>query len=146
MAELHVISALVTKYRELSGRLAACEREATGLRDDLSHIDAAIRVFQSDYDLSAIRPKQQYKRNPALKKGEMVRGAYDVLREAGEPLTALEIVTRVLAARGIEPSKAELQNARNSVGTCLRKKQREGTVAADGDHPKRWRLVSLNDS
>jgi hypothetical protein len=135
MAELHVISALVTKYRELSGRLAACEREATGLRDDLSHIDAAIRVFQSDYDLSAIRPKQQYKRNP-----------YDVLREAGEPLTALEIVTRVLAARGIEPSKAELQNARNSVGTCLRKKQREGTVAADGDHPKRWRLVSLNDS
>jgi hypothetical protein len=141
MAETHVISALVAKYRELSGRLESCEREAAAIREHMTHIEATIPLFKDGFDVSAIRSKQQYRRNPAVKKGDVARGAYDVLREAKEPLTSLEIVTRMMEAKGIEPSLAELQNARNSVGTCLKKKQAQGVVVSDGGHPKRWRLV-----
>ncbi len=141
MAETHVISALVAKYRELSGRLAACEKEAETLRLHLSHLEATIPLFKEGFDLSTIAPKQQYRRNPALKKGEVTRAAYDALRTASGQLTSREIVVQVLRLKGIEPSEAEIQNARNSIGTCLKKKQAQGVVVSDGGHPRRWRLV-----
>lgn len=142
MAESYVVNALIAKYAELSGKLEACRKDAATIETYLTHLDATIRLFKEDFDAIKVRPKQQYKRNPALKKGEMVRNAYDVLRTANEPLTSREIVIRVLHRKGIyQPSEADIQNARNSVGTCLKKRLKEGIVIADNGHPKRWSLA-----
>jgi hypothetical protein len=141
MAESHVVTALIAKYAELSGRKEACEKESAALWEYMMHIQATLSLFKEGFDITSILPKHQYKRNPALKKGEGIREAYSILRTANEPMTAYELALRILSARGIaEPSKAMVQNLRNSIGTCLKKKEKEGVVVSDGSHPKRWKL------
>lgn len=141
MAESHVVTALIAKYAELSGRKEACEKESAALWEYMMHIQATLSLFKEGFDITSILPKHQYKRNPALKKGEGIREAYSILRAANEPLTSFELAVRILKARGIEePSKVMIQNLRNSIGTCLRKRQKEGVVVSNGDHPKRWEM------
>lgn len=147
MAESHVVTALIAKYAELSGRQKACEKEAAAIREYLKHLEITLSLFKEGVDVAGILPKQQYNRNPMLKKGEGIREAYSILRTANEPMTAYELAVRILSARGIkEPSKAMVQNLRNSIGTCLKKKEKEGVVISNNDHPKRWEISKIGNS
>ncbi len=87
MAEPHVLTALVTKHRELAGKLRACETEAEKLKLDLSHLDAVILLFRRDYDTSTILPKRPYRMNPHFKKGVLTRTAMEILSEATHSVT-----------------------------------------------------------
>ena len=63
MAELHVVSGLVTKRAELAGRIQACRQELEHLEADVSHLDGAIKLFAPDYKLESIRAKPPRRRN-----------------------------------------------------------------------------------
>jgi hypothetical protein len=145
MAEPHVLTALVEKYRELSGKLHACEQEVETLRLDLSHIDAAIRVFRHDYDTTSIVPKRHYHRNPHFKKGAFIQAAMDVLQAATCPLTTRELAKQTLERQGISQSnKRFVETLQRTLNDCLMRRATKGTVVADNSRPRRWKITPVD--
>jgi hypothetical protein len=139
MAEPHVITALVAKYRELSGKLRACETEADKLRLDLSHIDAAIRVFRHDYDTASILPRRPYRRNPHFTKGIFIRTAMSILQEVSSPVTTRELAQQTLERQGVaEPEKQLIETLRRALNGCLMRRTKEGSVIVHNCYPRRW--------
>ena len=56
MADSHVISALVKKRAELRGDIIHYKQLIATLDKDLQTIDATIKIFDVDYDISSIKP------------------------------------------------------------------------------------------
>ena len=54
MADSHVISALVKKRAELRGDIIHYKQLLSSLDKDLQTIDATIKIFDVDYDISSI--------------------------------------------------------------------------------------------
>ncbi len=54
----HVLSGLARKRAELAGEAEALRARLAQIAASLEHLDAAIRLFDPDYDLAAIRPKR----------------------------------------------------------------------------------------
>jgi hypothetical protein len=136
MADPHVITALVEKYSRTLGRLRDCEREAETLRADLSHLEAAIRLFRADYDFTVILPRRRY--TPQASR-TLIRRALDVLRDADEPLTSRGVA---LALTEGEPEELALRKLANNLTGRLRRQQKAGVVRAlEGSGAVRWELV-----
>ena len=140
MAYPHVITALVGKYRRLSGELAACEKRAAGLRDDLSHLEASIRLFACSYNISGITLKRTYRRNGLFKSGELRRLAMDILRTAQGPLTSRELVMLTMGRKGIaEPGEQAIRQLRGTLNGCLTRREKAGLVVSEMvQGEKRW--------
>jgi hypothetical protein len=97
MAEPHVISALRAKRAYLDGELLEVERQAARLRADLAAIDRALKVFDPNIQLTAIRPVVRRASPKFFKRGELTRAALDTLRRAEKPLTFREIAERLVS-------------------------------------------------
>ena len=140
MAEPHVISALVAKYRRLLGRLEACEAEGDELTASLIHLREAIHLFQPGYKIHLIRPIKTYRRDPRFKAGQRIRAALDVLRAASEPLTSHEIATRIYEGHfPAEKSPHAIEALRSALDVTLGRYEQRAIVRGDGQ-PKRWAL------
>jgi hypothetical protein len=100
MAEPHVVSALVAKRGELAGEVQRHRRELRQLDEQLGHLDAAIRLFAPDYDLSSVRPRQRRVDRQRFGQGECQRLGLETLRDAREPLSDRQIETAVLTSKG----------------------------------------------
>lgn len=62
MTEPHVISALVAKRAELSGKLLDLDRQKARLRSQVRNIDHALAIFgyvSEPRDITPVRPRQQ---------------------------------------------------------------------------------------
>ncbi len=57
MAEPHVVTALVAKRAEITGRIEHTQTSLRQLIIDLDNLDATLRLFKPDIDLEEIRPK-----------------------------------------------------------------------------------------
>ncbi len=143
MAESHVVTALIDKYAEISGKLLANESEGITLRAALAHLDAAIHLFKGDYDVRTIAPRRKYTPSPHFERGGYSRVAMDVLREATEPLTAREIARLALERQGIHnPDNSILEKLRPLINGCMNDKQKQGRVTVHSDeYPKRFSAV-----
>lgn len=97
MAELHVISALRAKRAYLDGELLEVERQAARLRADLAAIDRALKVFDPNIRLTAIRPVVRSPSPQFFKHGQFARATLDTLRRAERPLTYREIAERLVS-------------------------------------------------
>jgi hypothetical protein len=140
MAELHVLTALHARYAETMGALRQSEREAERLRGDLAHIEAVIRLYRPEWSGDRIKPRRTYSPSRWGGKGEGMRTAMAVLREASEPLTARQIVVLVLERLGhAEPSSGELNLIAGSFNSSLRNRIGRGVRLIDG-YPKRWEI------
>lgn len=91
MAETRVISALNRKYAELKGRLDRHSNEARKLRKSMAHVEATIRLFRDDYDVTTIAGVMPNKAIRWRSKGYGIRLAMKAMQEAGKPLTTHEI-------------------------------------------------------
>ena len=101
MADTHAISALVDKRARIDGEIKTRRFQIMRLQCELAHIDAVIKMFSPSYDISKIATKRSFTKNPAgTPRGSGSREALTILREAGEPLTSMEIAERVLAKQG----------------------------------------------
>ena len=142
MAEPHVITALVAKYACLQGQLKATEQEAERLRVEIGHIEATIRIFRQDADLSLVAPRMPRNRNPWFRKGQCTTAALDVLRQSQVPMSAREIALQLLQDRGVANANGRTLKFLTSTiyGSLNRRKDGPLRLHTDG-FPKRWSLI-----
>ena len=137
MSETHVLSALKAKHGHVKGQIVALDAQATQLRIDLDHIEHVIRMFQQDWRANdaAVAPRKPSRWD---KRGQGIKTALEVLREAREPMTAREIVLAVWARTGLPiPSKQELYRITSTFNSALGRRVGKGVVMIEG-RPKRW--------
>jgi len=137
-----VLAGLVHKRSEIAGQIEHAQESLRKLVMDLDAIDAAIRLFDPEADITAIRPRRYPPRHAAFR-GEMMRHVMSCLRLAKEPITTRDIALVVMKARGLSPEDAELLvTIRKRVGACIWKLKQAGAVkeAAGVGDLKEWAL------
>jgi len=103
-----VIFSLKAKRAQLDGELMQAEKLVARLRADLDAIDAALRVFDPEIKLSAIRPIVRGPAPKFFRHGHFSRAVLDVLRRADKPLTYREIAQRLSAEHNLNASDRHL--------------------------------------
>ena len=144
MAEPHVVSALVAKRAEISAYIHDLEKKVSTWRTRLAHIDASIKIFSPETDPEAIPPRRTYRRSGYFRKGEFARLCLDELREAGgKPITTAEIVTSILASKGLPNDPALFASLNERVLVYLRQQRNRGSVTKTGtSRDAQWILES----
>jgi hypothetical protein len=84
-----LMTALVEKYRRISFDLRERKRQVEALKDQLWHLESAIRMFKEDYDFRSVVPKRTHTRI-FLKRNIFLRTVMETMHEASEPLTAYD--------------------------------------------------------
>lgn len=121
----NTVAGLMEKRRELAALLKRVRAEEKKIVCDLDHIDAAIRLFDPTADTDRI---VRHPTKHRAKKGEVVRLAVRMLKDADRPLTSLDIVHAQVKARGLKADDATLVIMRKRVGACLTKLKNDGVV------------------
>lgn len=112
--------------------------------DDIAAIDRVLRVFGAELDAKALRPMRLRPPHKA-DKGELQRLVFDMIREAGSPVTSYQIATRYCERHGVPP---ELHAAiKSRVITRLTKMRQAGDVqkVVIGGRYRGWTLPSEGD-
>ena len=141
MSEPHVIGALRNKRAELAGVVMQLERQLSGRRADLAHLDATLRLFDPTIRLTEIRPRRQYARNTWFHHGECLRLIYDALREAGHPVTTRDLCERIMQIKAIPADEARTRDLvqRTLLGSLNRAK--DAIARTDFGNVVAWRLI-----
>jgi len=139
----NTLAGLVDKRRELAGQIEHAQRQLNELICDLDHVDATIRIFDPDADVTLHKPKIYPVKHGAFK-GEMRRFVMAALRQASRPITSLDINRGVMQGRGL-PANDDRTTIliRKRVGACLWKLMKRGVVRQvpmAGEY-KGWELV-----
>src|ERR1700686_130932 len=105
MADTFVISGLTERASRIMGEIAALEQQIVRYKHDLAHIQAAAKLFDPDYDISGVRRKSpKAPRSPLFGQGEITRSCREALRDAAEPVTLADIVSKIMASKGLDAS------------------------------------------
>lgn len=136
------LSALIKLHAEIGGKIIDNKKQAKKLAQDMQHVEAVIRMFAPGYNVASIAAKRRNKSNPWFKRGTLYRSALDVLREAGEPLTARQIAERVLARRHVtNATTKQVRDLQAGIHSSLRNHKGGGVVIAGEGLPRRWTLA-----
>lgn len=106
MSDTFALSGLVRKRAELAGEIIEAERRLSGLRADLAHVDAAIRIFSPEYRLESIKAKRRSNSDRLFAPRELGRHIYDILRRSDGPMTVADISAAVIQLRGMTNDQA----------------------------------------
>jgi hypothetical protein len=124
----NLLNGLVGKRAEIAGKLEANEAEHKRLANELCTLDATIRIFEPDVDLTLISAKPMATRE-AAHRGQITPIVFDALRPAETRLTSQDLAVVVLQRRGLPTDDPDLlQLMRKRVGACLLAKKRQGFV------------------
>ncbi len=127
MAQKAALNGLIEKRAEIAGRIDVMQREMRDLVAQISHIDAAIRIFDPSVDLGDIKPKLPPRFHAF--KGEVSRLILNALRETGKPLPVSDLTLFVAAGRAINPDdKPFMRTLSRRVGACLRNLRKKNLV------------------
>ena len=123
MADTHVISALVKKRAELRGDIIHYKQLIATLDKDLQTIDATIKIFDVDYDISSIKPVRKG-RNRFFNNGEAKVLVLEVLKNSDIPLSTDKISDIIATNKNLSfENKADKSNFQKSIllalNTCL---------------------------
>lgn len=123
MADSHVISALVKKRAELRGDIIHYKQLIATLDKDLQTIDATIKIFDVDYDISSIKPVIK-SRNRFFNNGEAKVLVLEVLKNSEVPISTDKIADIIAIKRNLSfENKADKSNFQKSIllalNTCL---------------------------
>lgn len=142
MADTHVISALVDKRARLDGEIQMRRYQISRLEMELAHIDAVIRMFKPDYDISKIATKRSIQRSKAgTARGSGTREALTILREAGEPLACRDIAERILAKRKEKPDTDTINRLANNIHGSFSRRRDEVLQVDITAQPATWRIT-----
>lgn len=128
MAESHVITGLVSKRSELAGLVDHHRKEIARLGDDLKALDAAIKIFDPDYNLSTVKAKAHRVKNSFFEHGEATKLILDVLRDAGGKLDTMEIGNSIANRKGIILDTIDDKAFRACIITAMSRLRSKGTV------------------
>ncbi len=123
MADSHVISALSTKRGEILGSIKHYKQIISSLDKDLQTIDATIKIFDVDYDISSIKPVIK-SRNRFFNNGEAKILVLEVLKSSNLPLSTDKISDIIAVNRNLSfENKTDKSNFQKSIllalNTCL---------------------------
>ena len=123
MADTHVISALVKKRAELRGDIIHYKQLIATLDKDLQTIDATIKIFDVDYDISSIKPVIK-SRNRFFNNGEAKVLVLEVLKSNKLPLSTDKLSEIIATNKNLSfENKADKSNFQKSIllalNTCL---------------------------
>jgi hypothetical protein len=104
----NTLAGLIAKRAEIAGEITHTRAKLRQMLIDLGHVDAAIRLFEPDFDVDGIKPKQPMPLYNVSFRGEFVRIILDMMREAQGPVTTKEITTVVMRSRGLNTNDAAL--------------------------------------
>ncbi|MBN6742290.1 hypothetical protein JKG47_17560 [Acidithiobacillus sp. MC6.1] len=151
MAESHVISGLVTKRSELDGIIQFHRNEIQRLSGDVGHIDAAIKLFEPDYDLRTIKATAHREGNPYFEHGDISKMILDALRVSGDrALSTRELGEHLILANGLSLAfVSDWQVVLKPVLSSLKRLEKKSVVKmvgrkAGGGHgspPMLWQIV-----
>src|SRR5580700_1117975 len=128
----YVIDGLKTKIAELNLRLRESERLVRKLHGDRSAVLAALRVFEGPDILPPIE---------RAKRGSFARSIYDVLRDAGEPISPRGIAEWLAAKSGKPVGQAEVEQLLKRVRASLPKlSDKLAYETRDGDQAVYWAI------
>lgn len=142
MAESHAVSGLAAKRSELTGEIAHYQALIKRLTVDVSHLDAAIKILSPGFDLRTIRSKEFRKRSSIFNYGDALVQVLDVMREAGKPVTSIEIAHALLAKHGNQ-TEDEYNCAAKHVNNALHRLQKKELVELCGNIPGKGRGMNL---
>ncbi|PUE65486.1 hypothetical protein [Arcobacter caeni] len=146
MADTHVISALVKKRAELRGDIIHYKQLIATLDKDLQTIDATIKIFDVDYDISSIKPVIK-SRNRFFNNGEAKVLVLEVLKNSSLPISTDKISDIIAVNRNLAfENKTDKSNFQKSIllalNTCLSNNLVE-KVSKDGLSIV-WKIKELN--
>lgn len=134
MAETHVISALVNKRSELSGLITHYKKELSRLGEEVKILDAAIKLFEPDYELEGIKTKQFKRKNNFFKHGECSRMMLNYLRVATSSLSTQDLTLKVITDKGLELSTNDQKALRMTIYSTLSEQSKKGCLAMHKEH------------
>lgn len=134
MAESHVVSGLIAKRSELDGIVQFHRAEIHRLSVDLGHVDAAIKLFEPEFDLRTVHTKVLRQSNPYFIHGEAPRMVLDVLRRSnGVAIGTRQIGEEMISANGVDLKGVEDWNLLlKPVFSALKRLEKKGTVKTVG--------------
>ena len=146
MADTHIIFELVKKIAELRGDIIHYKQLIATLDKDLQTIDATIKIFDVDYDISSIKPVIK-SRNRFFNNGEAKVLVLEVLKSSNLPLSTDKISEIIATNRNLAfENKADKSNFQKSIllalNTCLSNNLVE-KVSKDGLSII-WKIKELN--
>ena len=123
MADTHVISALVKKRAELRGDIIHYRQLISLLDKDLAIVDAAIKIFDVDYDISSIKPVIK-DRNRFFNHGEAKVLILEVLKSNKSPLSTDKLSEIIATNKNLSfENKTDKSNFQKSIllalNTCV---------------------------
>ena len=138
LAGSFALSGLIAKRADIAGQIDAARLSLRRLIVNLDHVDAAIRLFDPDFDIASIRHRS-YPVAQIARRGDSIRLILSILREATEPMTTKQIALRVMAVRGLNSNDPNLVlTITRRAGASLRSYKDNGTVRSikDGRYGK----------
>jgi hypothetical protein len=143
MAQSIIIGALIEKRSEVSGIIADLEERTRQSRADLAHVDATLRLFDPEIEVSAIRGKKPSTKSTLFANGEISKRCREAIRRAnGEPVAGEDIVKQAMADKGLDVGdKMARLKLNRSFLWALHRMHVSGTIAKVGHGlGARWTL------
>jgi hypothetical protein len=105
----YALSALRYKRATLAGEIEHAERAIAKQREQLAALDATLRLFHPDADPSHITSIRPVWRGVWFRHGERHRLCLEALRDAGAPLTTMEIARYLMRAKHLDADDGKLR-------------------------------------
>lgn len=143
MAETYVLTALHNKYRSIKGELAALDNQCEKLRADMMHLEQTIMLFANDWNGEELKGRKPRRPSRWSTRGEGLRTALSILREATAPLSSREIIIETVKRLDMPmPMPKILYQQSSSMNTQLTKRLGKDIVRHEGK-PLRWSLETV---
>lgn len=136
------IHTLTQLHAELAGKIDSNRKSGDKLRMQMMQVEAVIKMLRPDFPINRIAPKRRNTGNPWFKRGTLYRGALDVLRTAGKPLTAREMAAALLDGKTPAPTRQQEKDIQAAILAAMRDHAGKGVVQAGDDRPARWKLAN----
>jgi hypothetical protein len=138
----YAIAALKDRRATLAGEIVRFKQGIRDREEQLTHLDATLRVLDPSYRADTIAPKR-IRRVKLFGGGELNRLIIDALRRAnGKPLSTPAIADAIIVAKGYgkEAKHALIRRVRANLSYLLRHR---GSVEKAGHRMSaRWRLTT----
>lgn len=124
------VQGLIRKRADLAGQVEALHMQLASLYASLNAIDTSIRVFKPAIDLDDL-PTRIMPSPMTAYRGQFQRFLLDTLREAGLPMSTLELAAAVMGERMLDPTdKIVASLIARRTGYALCKLRRKGVVTS----------------
>jgi hypothetical protein len=135
------VAYLVRLHADIGGRILENKKEGLRLVESMKHVEHVIHLFDPGFNFKRIAARRRVTGNPWFKRGTLIRHALEVLREAGEALTAREVTERMLAAKGVSgTTPAAMRRLIASVQASVVNHEGKGLARVGESQPARWTI------